>query len=181
MLLQHGVKSNEMNHRGETALHVVGRGRYDSKGSIRVARLLLEHGVDVNAEDKDRDTPLHSASYSGNLEIAQILLHHGANANVKNDRGETPLHQVSQGGYGSQTDGVGIAKLLLDRGVDVNSRDENGVTSLHLASWCGKLEIARLLLEHSTSRNNRVRNILHVGMEGQSYPQSIVVFDLHLS
>ena len=70
MLLQHGVKSNEMNYRGETALHLVSRGRYDSKGSIRVARLLLEHGVDINEEDKDRDTPLHSASYSGNLEIA---------------------------------------------------------------------------------------------------------------
>ena len=168
MLLQHDVKSNEMNHRGETALHLVSRGRYDSKGSIRVARLLLEHGVDVNAEDKDRDSPLHSASYCGNLEIARVLLHHGANASLKNDRGETPLHQVSQGEYGSQTDGIGIAKLLLDRGVDVSSRDENGVTSLHLASWCGKLEIARLLLERSTSKNNRVRNLMHVRIEGQS-------------
>ena len=167
MLLQHGVKSNEMNHRGETALHVVSRGRYDSKGSIPVARLLLENGINVNAEDKDGDSPLHSASYSGNLEIARVLLHHGANANVKNDRGETPLHRVSQGKYESQSDGVGIAKLLLDRGVDVNSRDEDGVTSIHLASWFGKLEITRLLLESSTSKNNKVRNLLHVGIEGQ--------------
>ena len=58
--------------------------------------------------------------------------------------------------------------------MDVNSRDENGITSLHLASWCQKLEIARLLLERSTSKNNRGRNILHVGIEGQSYPQNIV-------
>jgi ankyrin repeat protein len=159
------------NHRGETALHVVSRGRYDSKDTVRVVRLLLEHGVDVNAEDKDQSSPLHSASYSGKLEIARALLDHGAKANLKNDRGETPLHQVSRGEYESQADGVSIAKLLLDRGVDANSRDENGVTSLHLASWCGKLEIARLLLEHSTSKNNRVRTLFSVGLEGDSYLQ----------
>ena len=171
MLLNRGVKSNAMNHRGETALHLVSRGRHDSKDSVRVARLLLEHGVDVNAEDRDRDSPLHCASYSGKLEIARVLLHHGANPNVRNDWGETPLHQVSQGKYESPADGVGIANLLLYRGVDANSQDENGVTSLHLASWCGKLEIARLLLEHSTSKNNRVRTLLYVSVEGEYYLQ----------
>ena len=169
MLLQHGVKSNAMNHRGETALHVVSRGRYDSKEGFRVARLLLWHGIDVNAEDRDHDSPLHSACYSGKLEIARLLLHHGAKANMKNHRGEIPLHQVSQGKYESQTDGVGIAKLLLDGGLDVNSQAENGATSLHLASWYGKLEIARLLLEYSTSKNNRARTLLHVGVEGEYY------------
>jgi ankyrin repeat protein len=169
MLLQRGVKPNVKNHRGETALHVVSRGRYDSKDSVRVARLLIERGVDVNVEDKDRDSPLHSACYSGKLEIARVLLHYDANANAKNNRGETPLHQVSQGNYESQSDGVGIAKLLLDCGVDMSSRDENGATSLHLAAWYGKLEIARLLLEHSTSKSNKVRTLLHVGVKGEYY------------
>ena len=52
-----------MNPQGETALHVVSRGRYDSQDGARVAQLLLEHGVDVNAIDKVYDSPLHSASY----------------------------------------------------------------------------------------------------------------------
>lgn len=182
MLLQHGVKSNATNHRGETALNVVSRGRYDSTDNFRVAQLLLEHGADANAEDNDHDSPLHSASFSGKLEIVRVLLYHGANANAKNDQGETPLHQVSQGEYKSQGDGIGIAKLLLDRGVDLNARDENGVTSLHLACWCGKLEIARLLLERSTSKNNRVRTLLHVGIEGECDLQELhSVYDLHLS
>ena len=165
-------------------MHVVSRGRYDSKDGVRVARLLLERGVDVNAEDKDHDSPLHSASYSGKLEIVRVLLYHGAKPTAKNDQSETPLHQVSQGEYESQADGVCIAKLLLDRGVDVNSQAENGVTSLHLASWYGKLEIARLLLEHSTARNNRVLTRLHVGVgvEGESYLQECSrVHNSHLS
>ena len=105
-----------MNPQGETALHVVSRGRYDSQDGARVAQLLLEHGVDVNAIDKVYDSPLHSASYSGKPQITRALLDHGARANAENDRGETPLHQVSQGEYESQTNGVRIAQLLLDRG-----------------------------------------------------------------
>ena len=142
MLLSNGVNSNAKNHRGETALHVLSRCGPDSKDSVRIARLLLERGVDVNMRDNDHDSPLHCASYNGKLEIVRELLNHGANASAKNKRDEVPLHQVLQGEYESQADGMRIAQLLLDRGVDVNARDKNGATPLHLASWCGKLEIA---------------------------------------
>ena len=130
--------------------------------------------MDVNMEDKDHDSPLHSASYSGKLEIVRVLLNHGAIANARNDRDETPLHQVLQGEYESQADGVHIAQLLLDRGVDVNARDKTGATPLHLASWCGKLEIAQLLVEHATLKNNRVRTVLHV-VEGEYYPHELSI------
>ncbi|KAH9061940.1 ankyrin repeat-containing domain protein [Lactarius vividus] len=163
MLLDHDVKSNVKNHWDETALHVVSRGKYDLQDGVRVAQLLLENGADTNGKDKDHDLPLHSASYNGKLEIARMLLDHDAKANVKNDRGETPLHQVSQGEYEYQTNGVGIAQLLLDRGADANAQDMNHVTPLHLASWYGKLEIAQLLLEHATSKNDGGRTRLHVG------------------
>ncbi len=171
MLLNHGVKMNAKNPWGESALHVVSRGRHDSQDGVRVARLILERGVDVNAQDKDHDSPLHSASYSGKLEIPRVLLDRGAKPNAKNDRGGTPLHQVSQGEYESQADGVRIAQLLLDRGVYVNAQDKNGVTSLHLASWCGKLEIARLLLEYAALKGGRVRTLSHLGLEGEYYGQ----------
>ena len=176
MLLSNGVNSNAKNHRGETALHVLSRCGPDSKDSVRVARLLLECGVDVNMQDNDHDSPLHSASYNGKLEIVRELLNHGANASAKNKRDEVPLHQGSQGEYESQADGVRIAQLLLDRGVDVNARDKNGATPLHLASWCGKLEIAQLLVEHANSKINKVRTLLHA-LEGEYYPQELNCID----
>ncbi|KAH9056407.1 ankyrin repeat-containing domain protein [Lactarius vividus] len=168
-----GVKSNAKNYWGETALHVVSRGRYQSQDGVRVAKLFLERGVDVNAQDKDHNSPLHSASYNGNLEIARVLLEYGAKASAKNDRGETPLHHVSQGEYESQANGVGIAQLLLDHGMDVNTRDENGVTPLRVASWCGKLEIVRLFLEQCTLKNDRDRTLLQVGPKGEYYSKNI--------
>ena len=176
MLLSNGVNSNAKNHRGETALHVLSRCGPDSKDCVRVARLLLECGVDVNMQDNDHDSPLHSASYNGKLEIVRELLNHGANASAKNKRDEVPLHQGSQGEYESQADGVRIAQLLLDRGVDVNARDKNGATPLHLASWCGKLEIAQLLVEHANSKINKVRTLLHA-LEGEYYPQELNCID----
>ena len=171
MLLNCGVKSNAKNHRGETALHVMSRGRYDLQDGVRVARLLLERGVDVNTQDKDHNSPLHYASYSGKLEIALTLLNRGAKANAKNHWEETPLHQVSQGEYESQADGVRIARLLLDRAVDVNAQNKNGITPLHLAIWYGKLKIVQLLLEHATLKNNRARTVLDISVEGEHHPQ----------
>jgi ankyrin repeat protein len=169
-LLSRGVKLDATNHRGETALHVVSRGRHDLEGGIRVTELLLEHGMDVNAQDNNHNSPLHSASYGGNLEIARLLVNHGAQTDAMNDQGETPLHEVSHGEYESQADGVDLAVLLLEDGVDVNAQDNEGLTPLHLASWCGKLELARLLLEHVDLENDRARALPGFCLAGKYNP-----------
>ena len=116
MLLDHGANANTENDQGETLLHLVSQGKYDSQEhGVGITRLLLVRGMDVNAQDKSHSTPLHWAAFYGRLEITQMLLDHGANANTKDNHGETPLHQVSQGEYDSHEQGVGIARLLLVR------------------------------------------------------------------
>ncbi len=64
------------------------------------------------------------------------------------DSGITPLHYVSVGRYDSEEASVGVARLLLERGGDVNGQNKHRQTPLHVASFNGKLEIARLLLDH---------------------------------
>jgi ankyrin repeat protein len=55
VLCDHGANANTENDLGETPLHMVSRGKYDSQGQgVSTARLLLERGVDVNARDKRR-------------------------------------------------------------------------------------------------------------------------------
>ena len=166
VLLYHGAKANVENYLGETPLHLVRQGKYGSRGGGHVAQLLLNGGVNVNAQDKRDWTPLHAASYYGRLEIAQVLLDHGAIAKTEDDQGKTPLHRVSHGNFESQEAGVRIAELLLKRGEDANAQDKNRETPLHVASRCGRLEIVRVLLGHVTVKNDRSRTPSHLGSEG---------------
>jgi ankyrin repeat protein len=83
---------------GQTPLHQVSLcSEYQGHDYPHFAQLMLKHGADVNARDKDQETPLHSASCMSKLEVARVLLDHGANIHARNVQGQTPLHIVSRG------------------------------------------------------------------------------------
>jgi ankyrin repeat protein len=56
-----------------------------------IAKLLIEHGADVNSTQADDFTPLHEAAQNGLLEITQLLLDRSAHVNAKLSNGKTPL------------------------------------------------------------------------------------------
>ena len=58
--------------------------------------MLLERGAVVNAQAKDRSTPLHRASRFGAVEVARILLEHGADVEAEDDKGRTPLRSAGR-------------------------------------------------------------------------------------
>ena len=59
------------------------------------AKLFIEHpDTDVNAQNRDNDTPLHQCSYYGYLEICALLIEHGAILDLKNKQGQTPLESA---------------------------------------------------------------------------------------
>jgi ankyrin repeat protein len=152
VLLDHGANAKLETEEGETALHIVSRGVYDSQEQgVSTALLLLERGVDVNARDKSDWTSLHRAAFEGRVEVTKVLLDHGANAKLETEEGETALHIVSRGVYDSQEQGVSTALLLLERGVDVNARDKSDWTSLHRAAFEGRVEVALFLLDHGAN------------------------------
>jgi ankyrin repeat protein len=170
-LLDHGAKANMETENGETALHIVSRGEYGSEEhGISIARLFLGRGLDVNAREKDGRTSLHWAAFKGRVEVAQFLLDHGANANMASDTGETALNMVSEGEYDSQEQGVSTARLLLERGVDVNARRKDSWTSLHWAAFKGRVEVARVLLDHGANATLETANgetALHIVSRGE--------------
>ena len=61
-------------------------------------RFLLEHGADVDAQDNDKSTPLHVASYYGHLKATRLLLEHGASVHLQNHEGKTAFEVASSEG-----------------------------------------------------------------------------------
>lgn len=59
--------------------------------SIQMAKVLLEHGANVNFISRRKDTPLHHAAESQNYELAKLYIEYGADKNAVNDKNWTPL------------------------------------------------------------------------------------------
>ncbi|KAH8999662.1 ankyrin repeat-containing domain protein [Lactarius hatsudake] len=171
LLFEHRAEVDLRTYDNKSPLHHVSIrviGEREGERSI-LARLLVERGADVEAQDQLGTTPLHLASLYGRLEIAQLLLDQGANAHARSNRSRSPLHAAAQGFHGLHVhphgmyiapkegyhpqQALSVARLLLGRGVDVNALDEVHETPLHLASSNGRLEIARLLLAHGAKTN----------------------------
>lgn len=75
LLLKYGASGWECDEHGSTALH-----RAIQKGHSKIATILLEHEEDlVNAEDNDRNTPLHIAAMYEDHKTIPALLKHGSN------------------------------------------------------------------------------------------------------
>ena len=169
ILLSHGAQANAENELRETPLHLARQGKdgsQDGVTGVRVAQLLLDGRVDVNARDKRNRTPLHAACHNGCFEIAQVLLDHGARAEAIDEERKTPIHHVSQGDFESKEAGCRIVKLLLECGVDINALDKNWETPLHVASRCGRLEIVQVLLGHATMNSAQCSTPLYPGLKG---------------
>ncbi|KAI0277642.1 ankyrin repeat-containing domain protein, partial [Russula aff. rugulosa BPL654] len=109
-----------------------------------VARLLLDHGADVNASDKNRFTPLHNAALYGKVEVVRVLLEHGADVGAETMAGETAF-QLAHGEEGTE-----IKKLLSD-GTVLDSSIIYGGSLSHAAALYGKVKLVRMLLEHGAN------------------------------
>jgi ankyrin repeat protein len=111
-------------------------------GHQRLARLLIERGVNVNATGAYGFTALHCAAEEGHAEVLVVLLREGAHANVRSDAGKTPLMCACDSGH------LGVVKMLVQHmeGGRLEERSDCGRTALHYAAAGGHMEVVRFLL-----------------------------------
>ncbi|KAF7972864.1 hypothetical protein HWV62_16906 [Athelia sp. TMB] len=118
-----------------------------SRGHIKIAKLLLENGVDVNAQGGNYGTALHAASSAGHRGVAQLLLDNGADINVQIGLYGTALQAASAGGH------LQVVRLMLEKGADANAEAGKSGAALYIAALFGHLEVAKLLLENGAYAN----------------------------
>ena len=60
---------------------------------------LLKHQADINARDKNWQTPLHVAAANNAVRCAESLIPHLTNVNVSDRGGRTSLHHAAFNGH----------------------------------------------------------------------------------
>ncbi|MCE2993823.1 MAG: ankyrin repeat domain-containing protein [Alphaproteobacteria bacterium] len=123
----------------------------DSSDHLAVATLLIQNGVELNAQDHSGQTPLHWAIRAGNTDIATLLIKNGAELNAQDHLGQTPLYWAIRAGNAY------IVKLLIEEGADVNAKDNIGQTPLF---WAIKLRIHDLYKLYAELGKMRYINVL---------------------
>ncbi|KAK3371342.1 Glycerophosphoryl diester phosphodiesterase family-domain-containing protein [Lasiosphaeria ovina] len=115
---------------------------------MRIVKMLVEAGVDINWQDETGETALHIAARFGHDACAQVLLRGTAQQKANLELAEksfawTPLHIAAVDGH------LSVARLLVDAGAGVDKLDSSGWTAKEHAALRGHLPIARLLALHS--------------------------------
>ncbi len=152
---------------GLTALVLAAR-----EGDLDSARILLDHGADVNQLTYYRWSPLLAATNNRNYQLGRFLMERGADVNIANVGGMTPLYlatdnrNIEGGDYPvprPDMDHLDYIRILLENGANPNaqvgSNTENrtiftqqwffepGATAFVRAGQSGDTALLRLLME----------------------------------
>jgi ankyrin repeat protein len=143
-ILRYDPKLEIRDRKGQTALFAAGEYQYRDKDGARVecVRLLAQAGANVNARDKDGNTPLHETFLT---DVEEELLKLGADVNARNNDGETPIFTT--------VDDDAI-QLFIEHGADLTIRNNKGETVIEAAKKKGpqRQEILRKAMEKLNQR-----------------------------
>ncbi|XP_062873525.1 tankyrase, TRF1-interacting ankyrin-related ADP-ribose polymerase b isoform X2 [Trichomycterus rosablanca] len=117
------INCRDTQGRNSTPLHLAA-----GYNNLEVAEFLLEHGADVNAQDKGGLIPLHNAASYGHVDIAALLIKFNTCVNATDKWAFTPLHEAAQKGR------TQLCALLLAHGADPTMKNQEGQTALDLAT-----------------------------------------------
>ncbi len=120
-----------------------------SAGQVEIARMLLDAGAVLDAEDTDASTPLHNACVTRHAEMVAFLLERGASVTRRDRNGAYALSFAAAGGD------TAVVRMVLEAGADLFHRSPTGVSLLHFAALRNLTALADTLLAHGEDVNAR--------------------------
>lgn len=113
---------------------------------IQFAKMLIEHGANVNNPKTNVSDALLEASQYGDINMVELLLEYGANVNSYDDQKLTPLERATDGGY------TEVVELLLQHGAHVDLPNYFGDTPLEIALNNEYEDIVSLLVDYGATK-----------------------------
>ena len=108
-------------------------------GHATIVSLLLQHGANIAARDKDDNTALHVAAWFNHVKVAKILLQEGASIDCTGQLG-SPMHSAAHNGC------LDMAIELKERGASINFRGKDGTSPIYWAALNGFSDFVTYLL-----------------------------------
>ncbi|KAJ8681224.1 hypothetical protein QAD02_017011 [Eretmocerus hayati] len=146
------VRGTQVNYRhkdgtisGTSCLHLAVQ-----KIDLKLTRMLLDAGAELNVFNKWGHTPLHVA-VSKDLQIVKLLITRGADVNAVDadaplSEGCYPLHMAVRAGKGE------AVEYLIENGADVDAPNLRAHTALHIAA-SKRLDLVELLIKGGANVN----------------------------
>ena len=144
VLLNARADPNIVSVDGSTWLHAA----LEGDCSKEALQIIIEHGADVNATNKQNITPLMVASSKGNVDAMNVLLNARADPNVTSVDGGTWLHAALEGDCSKEA-----LQVIIEHGTDMNATNKLNITPLELASEKRNINAIVLLLDAGAKPN----------------------------
>lgn len=141
--LRNGCDPNAPDKDGETALHLACQNALTD-----TAKLLIQHGAQLEVRTKYGATPLHSAAHSNSPATIDLLLKQGANIESIDNNSMTPLAYSVRWGMAKSI------RRLLEEGANPHIKDKEGRGLLALAGVF-RAELTRTAECHANHINNK--------------------------
>lgn len=105
--------------------------------NMKIVRLLIKRGADVNIRLREGETLLHFAAHLLRKDLAAALLRAGCDPNATNDAGQTALDKVLFA-FNPKAD---LVEVLLEHGADPTMKQPGGESAVELAARTGQTNL----------------------------------------
>jgi hypothetical protein len=149
--------ANVRNTRGATPLMYIAELSFARKDAsvdaYAIAKVLIDKGADVNAQDVNGTTALSRAVNEEDAVMISLLLKAGARIDLLDKQGRTDLHSACM--VKNHNPAIVTALLSAASADSIDRRDRNGRTALHMAITNGNVALVKTLLDAGADPEKR--------------------------